>query len=470
VDAVAEQAGLKPGMPLADARAFVPKVAVQADEPAATAKLLAQLADWCGRYTPWTAVDGQDGIWLDTAGCAHLFGGEVSMVSDLLSRIAGFGFEVQASLAPTPGAAWALARFADSTVIVEEKELRKMIERLPVAALRLGLETVASFNRLGLRCIGDLYELPRVSLVSRYGEEVGKRLDQALGHVAEPISPRRYVAPFRSKLTFAEPIGHVDDIACGLNHLLADLSQQFRRMARGGRHLELSLFRVDGSVQQIGIGTARATRDPQHLSRLFSERLTTLDPGFGIEAMTLSAPVTEKLVAGQSAFVNASAKATEPMSALMDRLGNRLGFGRLQRLQPAASHLPERAQRFLPISLEGLEVDAKVWGDWDISSHRPIRLLFDPELVISKAPKEKDGTPPAVFQWRHRLYQLRRMDGPERISPEWWRQDRNWNGGPRNYWRIEDAAGRRLWLYREDGEYKGVDSDKAQWFVHGILA
>ena len=74
-------------MPLADARALVPEVAVQADEPAATAKLLAQLADWCGRYTPWTAVDAQDGIWLDTAGCAHLFGGEAPMISDLLSRI-----------------------------------------------------------------------------------------------------------------------------------------------------------------------------------------------------------------------------------------------------------------------------------------------------------------------------------------------------------------------------------------------
>ena len=457
-------------MPLADARALVPEVAVQADEPAATAKLLAQLADWCGRYTPWTAVDAQDGIWLDTAGCAHLFGGEASMISDLLSRIAGFGFEVQASVAPTPGAAWALARFASGTVIVEGKELRKRLGRLPVAALRLGVETVASLNRLGLRCIGDLYELPRVSLMSRYGEEVGKRLNQALGHIAEPISPRRYVAPFRSQLAFAEPIGHADDIARGLDHLLTDLSQQFGRMDRGGRHLELSLFRVDGSIQQIGIGTARATRDPQHLSRLFSEHLTTLDPGFGIETMTLSAPVTDKLVPNQSVFANDSGKATEPMSALMDRLGNRLGFGRLQRLQSAASHLPERAQRFLPISLEGSEVDRKVWSDGDISSHRPVRLLFDPELMISLTPRQEDGTPPAVFKWRHRLYQLRRMDGPERISPEWWRQDRNWNGGPRDYWRIEDADGQRLWLYREENGCKEAGSDKAQWFVHGILA
>ena len=274
---------------VADARALVPEVVVQADDPAATAKLLEQLADWCGRYTPWTAVDGPDGVWLDTAGCAHLFGGEGAMVADLLTRIAGFGFAVQASLAPTPGAAWALARFAGATAVVDEKDFRKQMGGLPVAALRLGTETVASLNRLGLRRVGDLYALPRASFVARYGEEAGLRLDQALGRIAEPISPRRHVAPFRSRLAFAEPIGHAEDIARGLDRLLTDLSQQLSRAARGGRRLELALFRVDGSVQQIEIGTARATRDPQHLARLFAERLTTLDAGFGVETMALHA-------------------------------------------------------------------------------------------------------------------------------------------------------------------------------------
>ena len=470
VDAAAEQAGLTPGMPLADARALVPEVVVQADDLAATAKLLEQLADWCGRYTPWTAVDGPDGVWLDTAGCAHLFGGESAMVADLLTRIAGFGFAVQASLAPTPGAAWALARFAGATAVVDEDDLRKQMGGLPVAALRLGTETVASLNRLGLRRVGDLYALPRASFAARYGEEAGLRLDQALGRIAEPISPRRHVAPFRSRLAFAEPIGHAEDIARGLDRLLMDLSQQLSCSARGGRRLELALFRVDGSVQQIEIGTARATRDPQHLARLFAERLTTLDAGFGVETMTLHAPATDKLEPDQSVFAGDAGKAVEPMSALMDRLGNRLGFGRLQRLQPAASHLPERAQRFLPTASERPDVDAKAWSDGKMLHDRPICLLSDPEPMVAMTPEEADGTPPAVFRWRHRLHQLRRMDGPERISPEWWRQDRNWSGGPRDYWRIEDADGRRLWLYREEDRREKAGVEKTQWFVHGIFA
>ncbi len=80
-------------------------------------------------------------------------------------------------------------------------------------------------------------------------------------------------------------------------------------------------------------------------------------------------------------------------------------------------------------------------------------------------PEERDGSPPAMFSWRGRVHQLRRIDGPERISPEWWRQDRNWVGGARDYWRIEDAEGHRLWLFREGG-----GAEESRWFVHGFFA
>ncbi|MEL0110341.1 MAG: DUF6504 family protein, partial [Rickettsiales bacterium] len=96
---------------------------------------------------------------------------------------------------------------------------------------------------------------------------------------------------------------------------------------------------------------------------------------------------------------------------------------------------------------------------------RPLRLLRDPEPMVPMTPEEEDGTPPSVFRWRHRLYQLRRIDGPERISPEWWRQDRDRMSAPRDYWRIEDAEGQRLWLYREVG-----GAMESRWFVHGLFA
>ena len=492
VDGAAAAAGLSAGISLADARTLVPDVIAQPDDPAKSAQLLARLADWCSRYTPWTSVDGEDGIWLDTAGCAHLFGGEEALLKDLLTRLSHLGFSAQAALASTPGAAWALARFADEAVIVEEDETRRRIGSLPVAALRLTPEVASSLSRLGLRRIGDLYSLPRAPFAARFGEKTARRLDQALGRVSEPISPRRHVAPFRSRLAFAEPIGHADDITRGLDHLLEDLCDQLSRAARGGRRLELTLFRIDGSVQEVAVGTARATRAAPHLTHLFQERLTTLDPGFGVETMILSAPATEKLEADQTILKGEAGDVAESMGALLDRLGNRLGFSRLHSLQPAESHLPERGQRLMPVSLETQRPPspqpspasrrggknsslarlreregpaASRWEGEGLCAERPIRLLSDPERMTPMTPEEGDGAPPSVFRWRRQLYQLRRIEGPERVSPEWWRQDQAWAGGTRDYWRIEDAEGRRLWLYREGG-----GAEESRWFVHGLFA
>jgi protein ImuB len=431
VDGAAVAAGLSAGISLADARMLVPDVIVQPDNPAKTATLLERLADWCSRYTPWTSVDGEDGIWLDTAGCAHLFGGEAALLKDLLTRLSHLGFSAQAALASTPGAAWALARFADEAVIVEEDETRRRIASLPVAGLRLMPKVALSLTQLGLRQIGDLYSLPRAPFTARFGEETARRLDQALGRVSEPISPRRHVAPFRSRIAFVEPIGHADDIARGLDHLLEDLCGQLSRATRGGRRLELTLFRIDGSVQEVVVGTVRATRTAPHLAHLFQEHLTMLDPGFGV--------------------------------------------------QPAESHLPECMQRLMPVSFESQSCSRRpspasgregkndsltcLWERNGSCAERPIRLLNYPERMTPITPEERDGAPPSAFRWRRQLYQLRRIEGPERIAPEWWRQYQGWAGGTRDYWRIEDAEGRRLWLYREGGGAK-----ESQWFVHGLFA
>ena len=464
VDGAAGGAGLTPGMTLADARALAPNLAVRSADPAGEARTLARLAEWCLRFTPWTACEGRDGIWLDVAGCAHLFGGERAMLDDLLRRMAGAGLAVRAGLAATPGAAWALARHGDGAAIAAATATRTALAPLPVAGLRLSPAVVEGLNRLGLRRIGDLYAMPRAALEARFGslplgEGVSRRLDQALGRVAEPISPRRPVAPFRARRGFAEPIGHADDIARGLEGLLVDLCRQLARAGRGARRLELTLFRVDGTVRRAAVGTARAARDPDHLGRLFAEQLDRLDSGFGIETMTLAATASEPLSMRQTAMADAAGGAEEPLSALLDRLGNRLGFEQLGRLHARESHLPDRAQQVVPVTVPAPRSSVS-WTKMDV---RPFELLREAEPLQPLTPME-DATPPTRFQWRGRPHAVRRMSGPERISPEWWHRDPAWAGGARDYWRIESADGRRLWLYR------GTDSADPDWFVHGMFA
>ena len=482
-NSAASAAGAAPGMALADARAVSPGLASRPADFQADAALLDRIAAWCIRYTPWSAVEGQDGVWLDVTGCAHLFGGEAALLETLRARLGGFGLETRGALADTPGAAWALSRYSGDRgghsggAILPPGGAPAALAGLPAAALRLGPAAVAGLSRLGLKRIGDLYDMPRAPLTTRFGAEVTRRLDQALGRLAEPIAPRRPAPRHRVRLVFPEAIGLADDIAAGLRRLLHRLCERLDRAGQGCRRLELTLCRVDGSVQTVAIGTAGPARDAAHLARLFAERLGHLDPGFGVEAMILAAPVTEPLAPAQietfaasrargassDVSPDASVDGLTAIDPLLDRLGNRLGFDRLVVLRARESHLPDAAMRAVPAV--GAAGNAAGGAVWPAGRARPLRLLNRPERVETIAPVP-GRAPPGAFLWRRVRRRLRAADGPERISPEWWRADPGWTGGVRDYWRVEDEAGDRFWLFREGS---GQRKTAPRWYLHGIF-
>jgi len=495
VDLAAEQAGLRPGMALADARAMTPSLHVAPATPGEDAAALARLADWCGRYSPWTAAGqpdtdphGQDpavagddpfqslegagggGLWLDATGCAHLFGGEDAMLEDLVARVRGRGFSARAAMADTPGAAWAMARFAPGGapwVAVPPGGAADALAPLPVAALRLGAATAAGLHGLGIRRVADLADLPRAPLAARFGETVAARLDAALGRRTETISPERPRPPLAARLAFPEPLGRAEDIAAALDALLAELCRALEDAGKGVRRLTLVLYRPDGSLARCAVGTARPNRDPVHLARLFAERIGDIDPGFGIEEMMLAAAVAEPLAADQLGLErDAPGGGADPaaLEALIDRLANRLGAAAVRRTVFRESHLPERAAGFRPAG-DGPgpgAVPAPPGGP------RPVCLLRPPEPIeaLCGAP---DG-PPAQFRWRRVLHRVARIEGPERIAPEWWRaapggdDEESCAAGTRDYYRAEDTDGRRFWLYRE-----AAAPAPPGWYLHGLF-
>ncbi|HYD99990.1 MAG TPA: DNA polymerase Y family protein [Alphaproteobacteria bacterium] len=457
LDPMAAEAGLSPGMALADARALLPGAAAVEAEPEADARALAALADWAGRYSPWVGLAGPDGLTLDIAGCGHLWGGEAWLMADLRRRLEGFGYTPRLALAPTPGAAWALARFgADGAVLPngDRAALRAALAPLPTAALRLEAAEAEGLARLGLRRIGDVYALPRAALARRFGPAPVRRLDQAFGDLFEPIAPRRPVAPHSVRLAFAEPVSAPSDIAGGLHHLLERLCAGLAAAGQGARRVDFALHRADGRIQRCEVGTARPLRRPAALLRLFAEKVQRLDPGHGIDVMVLAAPVTEALAASQPGLEEDAATA-EGLAELVDRLSNRCGP--VRRPAPRASWWPERAVAWRP-ALEGA-ADGPAWpGD----RLRPPRLLPSPEPIQVTAPVPDD--PPLLFVWRGVPHRVRAAEGPERLAPEWWR-----DGGPeapRDYYRVEDQDGRRYWLYRLGLYSPGVE---VPWYLHGFF-
>ena len=478
VDDAAARTGAAPGQTLAEARALCPNLRSEMQSPAADRAALDKLVDWCSRYTPWVAPGsasepgGAAGLWLDVTGCAHLFGGEEALTLELVARLERFGLTARAGLADTPGAAWGIARYATEAAqparCIATGLQKQALAPLPVAALRLSPERTELLRRLGLSRIGDLLDLPPATLEPRTGPEVAKRLRQALGSLAEPVSPKTPVAPQLQRLSFGEPIGAPEDIARAIEVLLGRLCSGLERDQSGGRRFALTAYRVDGSLVRLGVGTARPLRDAAHLKRLFASKLEGLDPGFGIEALVLAAETLEPLTALQmtleagraSSEAGPSASPRHDLGRLVDRLGGRFGFERVHRLIPRESHMPERcvaAGPALPHRTSDQDRSQRPARSWPAGLPRPARLLTRPERIEAIA--AWPDSPPAQFRWRRLLHRVARAEGPERLSPEWW-LPQDAAAPQRDYFRVEDEDGRRYWLYREE----------TRWFLHGLFA
>ncbi len=464
VNPAAIEAGLAPGMPLADALSFLPGLATAAAEPAADAAALRRLAEWCGRYSPWTAPDGADGVKIEIAGSAHLWGGEAALAADLTARLDRQGIAGRIAVADTLGAAWGLARCAATdrgATVQPPGDRRAGLAPLPVEALRLDPATAQGLRRVGLKRVGELWAMPRAALVRRFGEAVARRLDQAEGDLPEPLSPLGETPERRVRIGWPEPIADPADFAHAIERLAADLMRRLAREGMGARRLDLAFYRVDGRVEHIRIGTARPSRDPHHLAALFNEKLDTVDPGLGVEDMILAAFAVEPLAPEQLGLAG-EAGGGGAAAPLLDRLGNRLA---LYRLEPRESHIPERASVCMP-ALWRRPSHPSAPTSPRPSPPRPIRLLDPPELVEAFWLLPDD--PPARFTWRRLAHRVRRADGPERIAEEWWHAAGSGAADAiRDYYRVEDEDGRRFWLFRAG--LAGNDPSP-RWFIHGLFA
>jgi protein ImuB len=462
--------GIAPGQGVADAQALVPDLLVLPADPAGDLAALHKLAEWATRFSPLVAPDPADGLMLDITGCAHLWGpgdtGEEKLLADALRRLRSHGFDAGGAIAGTIGAAWAAARFSQSGrgTIIPAGAVSGALAGLPVQALRLDAATADGLQRLGLRKIGDLYPMKRAGLAQRFGTALITRLDQALGCAPETLSPLLPPPDHRIGLGFAEPISAPESLRRVSEILVERLARELAEHQRGARMLKLSAYRLDGVVSALTIGTARASAAPRHLFHLIAEKLERIDPGPGIEFMSLAAERTEVVTALQSGMIDMdeTAVSAADLAPLMDRLANRLGPERLARPAPVESHVPERAVKLV----EPLGQQRKT--AWPKLPPRPTRLLPNPEPIEVMAPVPDD--PPITFHWRRTRHRVVWAEGPERVAPEWWRpagSDASESLETRDYYRVQDETGGRYWLYRA-GLYQS--GKPPRWFLHGVFA
>jgi protein ImuB len=459
VNAAALAEGIGPGLALADARARLPDLRALPHDPAADIACLDWLAHGATRWSPMVAARPPHGLVIDITGAAHLFGGEASLVSDVVTRLYRLGFSAQPALAATPAAAIALARFG-----VER------VGALPLAALSDQEPVQIGLRRAGLRSVSEVARLPRAAVAARFGEGLLATLDALTEAVPEPLDPLLPPVDVWAEQRFASPIVQQDAVRVALERLLLRCAVQMGALGVGGRQFALALYRSDGHVARVSVDTAEPQRDARAVLRLFDERISALndplDPGFGYDLLRLAVPVTARLDEAQLGL-DGGAMAETQLNELVDRLAARLGRGRLRRLVRADTHIPEQAS-FLGALGDGPA--AEFPGDWPALAPgepptRPIRL-FDPPQPIEVLAEVPDG-PPRRFRWRRQVHDVTAQEGPERIAALWW-QRKDGAGLTRDYWRVEAADGRRFWLFRH-GLYER-ETVAPRWYLHGLFA
>ncbi len=469
IDAVndaAREGGAKAGQKLTDARAICPDLIIEPSDTEGDADWLARLGLWTQRWSPWTAVDGTDGLLLDSTGVSHLFGGEPAMLGDIQRRFDDLGFTSRIAMAPTIGCAWALAHFGErDRMIASSDTLDTMLAPLPVASLRIDSDDVLLLRRLGLKTVGALADIPIVSLARRFREKEESRtnplhrLEQARGRIEEVVEPLIPQTLYRAAKRVAEPVLYVAILKPILADLAEKLCRKLETAQRGLRRMRFEAFRVDGHIAVLAAETAAVVRTPDHICRLFAERLETLDAGFGFDAFALTALWHEAMPAHQKGLEDDEAEGLSPPH-LIDRLSARIGARNVRRPIAYPSHIPERSVVWRP----ALEQNPPI-STLGPERKRPIRLFDHPEpiTVIYATPEG----PPKRFRWRRKLHDVVKVEGPERIAPEWWRERSTVR--LRDYYQIEDEEGRRYWIYRngltDDG--RGGSPD---WFLHGLFA
>jgi protein ImuB len=457
VDSAAAGAGLRPGQALADAQAIAPNLLLRPADPAGDAQALHALALWARRYTPLTAVDPPDGLLLDITGCAHLLGGEAALLHDALSRLRQAGITARGAVAGVAATSAALARArGDNPVVISGIEAA-VAAPLPLGpALRLPQAVLVELARLGLRRVHDLLDQPRGPLARRFGQDLLDRLDVVVGRRRVSIQPAIPLPDLATVQDLLEPIITRASIDTVLDRLLDGFCAGLRQAGLGARQVTLTAWRVDGTVQEVSIGTGLAVRDPVHLRRLFAERLERLEPDLGFERMALEARITEPMAAGAQSGLAVGGRHDEAATAvalaqLLDRLGQRLP---VHRVAPVASHWPEHAVT----AQDPHGTTLAVPPGWAAQS-RPVLLLRRPaplEVVIPLP----DSTP-SLLRLHGRTYRLQQVEGPLRLEPEWWRD--RLGRFRRDYYRVELASGARLWICRT-----GLPG-APRWLLHGHM-
>ena len=442
---LASQAGIEPGMATAAARAI--SHTLRTCEYAADREhhALEGLATWAGQFTPRVSLAPPRALLLEIGGSLEYFGGLETLRQRIRQELSAVGQQGHCGIAPTPTAAWLLARHGDERPLTRRDELATRLGSLPVAVLDPAPATAAAIRGLGCQTIADLRAMPAAGLARRLGQPLLAILQRAYGERPDPRADWHSPEHFHAHIELPAETHRQAELRPGLEHLIGILCGQLRRQEAGISHLEFQLQHADGTTTRLQVGLRQPGRDPARLIHLCQQKLEQQPLPAGVVAITLQADNFHSLDPGNRDLLGED-RAEDTMDAghtLIENLGNRLGHDRVRALAVVDEHRPEHAWRYIEpmIRPRSAAVDE---GD---PGRRPLWLLEQPAPLQSR-----DGQP-------HHQGPLVLEHGPERIETGWW----DGQDICRDYYRARTPEGQHLWVFRDR-------RGPRQWYLHGLFA
>jgi protein ImuB len=448
-------AGVYPGMALAEARARYSGLLDFPATPDADLRSFEALGYWLIQFSPNVCVCPPSSLFLDATGLERLFGGFAIYHRRVAEALASLRVTAAVTIAPTAGAAWALAAFGgNGPHIIMNETVLPALSPLPPAALRLESRTLSVLSALGVQTIRSLFQLSRNDLAVRFGPAILTRIDQATGAVPEPLKYLVHRSPIRATLEFESAVESLDAIHFAVQELVRQVVRQLAARGQGARELRLSFRQPYASIVEKVVRLMRPCRNESVLMKLIGCAMENLEAEEGFVAATLAVNVAEQLGDEQATLIGGDEERNAAeLDHLVERLRTRLDRG-VEWGELLESNLPENTSRCRDTA--GKTDTSGARGAVDLL--RPLRLLREPRSisVIVRPSESRDGEPVSFTDYGevHRLDHIR---GPERISGQWWIGQ--WK--TRDYFDALDAAGDRFWIFRV--------AQTGRWFLHGIF-
>lgn len=451
-NAAARARGVSAGMPVAAARALAGELTVLPRDTKAEAQALHNLACWAGQFTPNVVLQAS-GLLLEVESTLQLHGSLAALLARVRKGVAQLGYEAAPGVAPTPLAAWLLAKARQAGFAVrmcrEPQQLPERLAALPLALLDWPADRVQTLQALGIRHIGHCLQLPRDGFIRRFGKAPRLELDQALGLVPDL---RAWFTPperFASRLEFGFELNDALALLFPLKRLLRELEGFLRSRGAGVQQWQLLLEHWNHGKTRLAINTALPERSAERLLALARERLTQLTLEAPVLALGIAAEHLQTFAENSQSLVSDPRSRAIGWSQLIDRLQARLGHERLYRLQARDDVRPEQSwQRCAATAAtdKGRATTTAVTAA-AAPAARPLWLLDPPRALSSR-----EGLPLCQGQ-------LAMLAGPERIEAGWW----DGHAACRDYYVARNPRGETLWIYREHRR-------DAHWYLHGIFA